>query len=140
MGTKYSMPEMTEDYGQVDVWRISKEFHFSYSHQLHGLEEGHPCGRVHGHNGILVVELEGVGELNEAGFVRDYRELSPVKEFIDENVDHYHLNDVFDFQPSSENIAKWFYHYIRSELNFPNLARVGWSETPKTWCWYEEAR
>lgn len=116
-------------------WTISKEFHFAYAHQLHGLSEGHPCGRVHGHNGILVVELRG-DKLDKSGFVKDYRELDPLKKFIDENIDHYFLNEVFDFQPSSENLAQWFYYYCK-ELGWP-VCRVGWSETPKTWCWYSE--
>lgn len=100
-----------------------------------GLEEGHPCGRVHGHNGVLVVELEG-SELNKDGFVLDYRKLSPVKEFVDGRVDHRHLNDVFEFQPTSENLAKWFYYYCK-QYGWP-VKRVSWSETPKTWAHYAE--
>lgn len=129
---KFSLPSTKSGYG---IWSISKEFHFAYSHQLNNLPEGHPCGRVHGHNGILVVELEGTS-LNDAGFVKDYRDLSPIKDFIDEHLDHYHWNDVFEFQPSSENIAKFFYFLCRDEYGWP-VKRIGFSETPKTWCWYE---
>ena len=39
------------------MYRISKEFHFSASHQLIGLPEDHQCARLHGHNYIVVVEL-----------------------------------------------------------------------------------
>ena len=53
---------------------ISKEFHFSASHQLHGLKEGHPCGRFHGHNYIVKIFLSG--EPNKDGFVQDYGELN----------------------------------------------------------------
>ena len=45
---------------------ISKEFHFSASHQLFGLKEGHPCGRLHGHNYIVKIFLSG--EPNKDGF------------------------------------------------------------------------
>lgn len=55
---------------------ISKEFHFSASHILHGLKDGHPCGRLHGHNYILKFHLKG--EPNEIGFVQDYNELDPL--------------------------------------------------------------
>ena len=36
---------------------ISKEFHFSASHRLEGLHDGHPCGRMHGHNYVVEIEL-----------------------------------------------------------------------------------
>lgn len=41
---------------------LSKEFHFSAAHRLEGLQEGHPCGRMHGHNYIIRVFL--IGEVN----------------------------------------------------------------------------
>lgn len=124
-----------QEEGTTGTYTISKEFHFSYAHVLEGLPEGHPCGNMHGHNGILVVVLEGT-ELNEAGFVMDYRDMSPLKEFVDNAIDHKLLNDVFTFQPSSENMAKWFYGLCK-EFGWP-VKRVSWSETPKTWCHYEE--
>lgn len=39
------------------MFRITKEFHFSASHQLTGLPEDHQCARLHGHNYIVEVEL-----------------------------------------------------------------------------------
>jgi 6-pyruvoyltetrahydropterin/6-carboxytetrahydropterin synthase len=56
------------------MFRITKEFHFSASHQILGLGEDHPCARLHGHNYVVEVELMS-DELNSIGFVRDYREL-----------------------------------------------------------------
>lgn len=55
------------------MYRITKEFHFSASHQLIHLPAEHQCHRMHGHNYIVVVELAGA-ELNADGFVRDYHE------------------------------------------------------------------
>ena len=37
------------------MFSISKQFHFCASHIIEGVPEGHPCGRLHGHN--YVVEL-----------------------------------------------------------------------------------
>ena len=116
-------------------YTISKEFHFSYSHQLTGLPEDHPCSRVHGHNGILKIDL-GSDELDETGFVIDYRALSPMKEYVDEVIDHYHLNDKFDFNPTSENMTKFIFDLCK-EWGWPVVA-VHWSETPKTWATYSE--
>ena len=58
------------------TYRITKEFHFSASHQLKGLPETHQCARLHGHNYIVKVELSST-TLNDHGFVRDYNELAP---------------------------------------------------------------
>lgn len=74
--------------------RITKEFHFSASHVLDRLPSWHPCARMHGHNYVVVLELSARREdLTEAGFVRDYRELDTFKKWMDETLDHRHLNE-----------------------------------------------
>lgn len=119
------------------MYRISKEFHFSAAHRLHGLPQGHPCGREHGHNYIIVLVLED-DELDYRSFVTDYGELSIVKRWIDEEIDHRHLNPILEAegitQTSAENIARWMYETW--EPHFPQLAAVRVSETPKTWAEY----
>ncbi|OAH16435.1 6-carboxy-5,6,7,8-tetrahydropterin synthase [Streptomyces jeddahensis] len=72
---------------------IAKEFHFSASHVLDRLPSWHPCARMHGHNYLVVLELSARREdLTEAGFVRDYRELDDFKTWMDDTLDHRHLN------------------------------------------------
>ena len=116
------------------MYTIRKEFHFSASHNLEGLCDGHPCSRIHGHNYVVTVELRSC-HLNKAGFVRDYRELGHIKRFIDEALDHKHLNDFLPFNPTSENMAKHFYELFKKTT--PELVAVEISETPKTHCRYE---
>lgn len=113
------------------AYTITKEFHFSASHVLTGLNDGHPCGRLHGHNYIVKVELKDEF-LDKVGFVQDYRELDLIKNFIDENLDHKHLNDFFEFNPTAENMAKWM--YFRFKRTIPKLTAIELSETPKTNC------
>ena len=60
------------------MYRITKEFHFSASHQLSHLPDNHQCARLHGHNYIVIVELASK-TLNAEGFVRDYGELKALK-------------------------------------------------------------
>lgn len=108
---------------------IRKEFHFSASHQLNGLPPEHPCSRNHGHNYIVIVELSTI-KLSPVGFVTDYRELEPIKKFIDDALDHKNLNDFFDFNPTAENMAKYLYHLFKKQ--FPQLSAIEVSETPKT--------
>ncbi|GGX88173.1 6-pyruvoyl trahydropterin synthase family protein [Streptomyces hiroshimensis] len=116
--------------------RITKQFAFSASHQLAGLPEGHQCGRLHGHNYVVEVELSaGRDRLTPPGFVRDYGELSELKKWIDELLDHRHLNDVVKEQnPSAENLAVWIYEQWFTV--YPELTAVRVSETPKTWAEY----
>jgi 6-pyruvoyltetrahydropterin/6-carboxytetrahydropterin synthase len=112
---------------------ISKEFHFSASHVLNGLEENHPCGVLHGHNYVVRVFLQG--EPDESGFVVDYRKLQPIKEYIDTFLDHKHLNDVYPFQTTVENMTCHLFHLWK--MNFPQLVAIEMRETPKTCCRYE---
>jgi len=116
------------------MYKISKQFAFSASHILEGLPADHPCTRLHGHNYIVKVHLKSES-LNDTGFVKDYRELDELKDYIDADLDHRHLNDVFDFNPTAENIAKYLYDLFKK--NIPELYAVEISETPKTSAIYE---
>jgi len=114
---------------------ISKEFAFSASHQLTGLHEDHPCSRLHGHNYIIKVTI--TGEVVTPGFVIDYRELGWFKTYLDEQLDHRHLNDVIPgMNPTAENIAEFLLGIVQAILtDSPNVSglAVSVSETPKTW-------
>jgi 6-pyruvoyltetrahydropterin/6-carboxytetrahydropterin synthase len=113
---------------------ISKEFHFSASHRLEGLHHDHPCARMHGHNYIIKIFLKG--EPDKVGFVQDYNELKPIKDYIDNVLDHRHLNDVFPMDnPTVENMSRILFHYFKQD--FPLLHAIEMSETPKTNCRYE---
>lgn len=118
-------------------YEISKQFHFSASHQLDHLPSDHQCARLHGHNYIVEVVL-GSDELNEDGFVKDFGELKPLKEYIDTVLDHRHLNDVLDFKTTSENLAKHIYTLCKKEFGWDEVIEVRVSETPKTWARYRE--
>lgn len=112
-------------------YTITKQFHFSASHVLEGLPAGHQCGRLHGHNYIVEVVLQSA-QVNAHGFVRDYGELKPIKHYIDDVLDHRHLNDVFGtMQTSAENMARHLFDLWAPLV--PELVAVRLSETPKTW-------
>lgn len=116
------------------MYKISKEFAFSASHILEGLPESHPCSRLHGHNYVITVHLKAK-ELNVVGFVKDYRELDEIKQYIDDKLDHRHLNDIFPFNPTAENMAKFLYETFSKDI--PEIYAVEVSETPKTTAIYE---
>jgi 6-pyruvoyltetrahydropterin/6-carboxytetrahydropterin synthase len=116
------------------TYTITKQYHFSSSHILPYLPETHPCGRLHGHNYIVEVELQS-NTLNKNGFVRDYRELDALKKYIDDEIDHRHLNDIFgDDNVTAEKIAQHFYDWCKAR--WPEISAVRISETPKTWAEY----
>jgi len=108
---------------------------FSASHCLNDLSEGHPCSRQHGHNYVVIVELRSK-ELDNKGFVLDYNELKPIKEFIDSALDHKFLNDFLPFNPTAENIARHLFDLFKS--SFPDLYAIEVCETPKTMARYEQ--
>lgn len=116
------------------MYIITKEFHFSASHRLNGLPENHPCNRDHGHNYIIKVECSNA-VLNDTGFVIDYRELDIIKEWINDKLDHQNLNKVLPFNPTAENMAKYFYEKFKEIIWQVSAVEV--SETPKTNARYE---
>ncbi len=115
------------------MYRITKEFHFSASHQLSHLPADHQCARLHGHNYVVEVEL-AAQNLNADGFVRDYGELKPLKTYIDDTFDHRHLNDVLNILTTAENLARHIFDWCAER--WPETAAVRVSETPKTWAEY----
>ena len=108
---------------------------FSASHSLQNLAEGHPCCNLHGHNYEVIIELRSE-KLIKTGFVLDYRDLTPVKKYLDTFLDHKHLNDVLLLvNPTAELIALHLYETFKPTI--PALYAVEVSETPKTSARYE---
>lgn len=120
--------------------RISKDFSFSASHVLDGLPPMHKCTRLHGHS--YRVRIAVSGKPDEMGFVIDFCELAWVEDLIDAELDHRHLNDVLDINPTAENIATWLAGRIatwlqtRPERHRIDGLEVGVSETESTWAVY----
>lgn len=61
------------------------------------------CTNFHGHNWIITVTLRSE-KLTEYGMVMDF---THIKKRIHERLDHQNLNEIFDFNPTAENISKW---------------------------------
>lgn len=121
------------------MYLIEKTHEFSSAHRLDGLPEGHKCGSMHGHNYVVKVSIS-TPDLDHNGFVLDFSDLSPLFKLIDELLDHKVINDIVDFNPTSENLCKWLYDLTRDNLVVPaNCSiRVSLSETQRTWATYYE--
>jgi 6-pyruvoyltetrahydropterin/6-carboxytetrahydropterin synthase len=116
------------------MYMISKQFRFDASHRLLGLPPDHKCGRLHGHSYAVELILQRMS-LDECGFVVDYGDLAPFKEYIDNSLDHRDLNEVLGFQTTAENIAKHL-HHIASDLFQGVVIVVRVAETSNTWASY----
>ena len=89
------------------MYYIEKKFEISASHSLI-LDYESKCTSLHGHNWIITVYCKS-SILNKNGMVVDFSE---IKENISKKMDHKNLNEVFDFNPTAENIAKWIVDQI----------------------------
>jgi 6-pyruvoyltetrahydropterin/6-carboxytetrahydropterin synthase len=116
------------------MYKISKTFTFSASHVLDLLDPEHPCARLHGHNYTVCFFLQSE-TLDEYGFVKDYRSLRVVQQYLDDTFDHRHLNDILLCHPTAENLAHFLYQHFKPV--FPALCAVEVAETPQTSCRYE---
>lgn len=116
------------------MFRITKEFHFSASHQLKQMPEGHQCARLHGHNYVVTIEL--AREFTDGnGFVIDFGDLKPFQHYIDTTLDHRHLNDALGsdngYMTTAEHLARHLFEW--AACYWPNqIVAVRVSETPKT--------
>jgi 6-pyruvoyltetrahydropterin/6-carboxytetrahydropterin synthase len=118
----------------VDMYTIAKKFSYSASHMIGGLTPEHPCGRLHGHNYEVEVVLQSAA-LDSIGFIRDYHELSALKEFLDATVDHKHLNNVLGHdRTTAETLSKWLYDWCKAR--WPEVVAVRVCESPRTWAEY----
>lgn len=84
------------------MYYISKRFEISGAHNL-TLDYESKCQRLHGHNWIVTVYCRSK-DLDKNGMVCDF---AHIKGIVNEKLDHRYLNDVFDFNPTAENIAHW---------------------------------
>ncbi|ONH58385.1 6-pyruvoyl tetrahydrobiopterin synthase [Frankia sp. CcI49] len=121
------------------MYEISKDFPWSASHVVDGLPEGHQCARLHGHNYVARV-IMSAEKLDTVGFVVDYGALAPVKRWIDGVLDHRHLNDELEFNPTAENLARFLADLVPRLVEIPEgvSVSVAVSETPKTWATWRE--
>lgn len=123
------------------MYVIGKRFHFSASHQLPALPEGHPCARLHGHNYTVEVSVAAEG-LVGPGFVTDFAELAPLRIYLDATFDHRHLNDVLPIPSTSENLAAhlatWFVDNLEPQIP-GTLVSMRVSETDTSWAEYKVA-
>ncbi len=99
--------------------RVSRSF--SAAHRIH--DSGGKCENIHGHNYRVEVAISS-RELNPPGMVADFVE---VRARLDSILpDHKSLNEVYDFNPTTENLARRFFEEMS---RFYPVTRVSVWET-----------
>ncbi len=98
------------------MYEISVTSHFSGAHRLRYLHG--KCEELHGHNWKVQVSVAS-DRLGKEGIVIDFGILKQKVEKVLKTLDHTYLNDLPHFsgvEPSSENIAKYIFDKLKSEL------------------------
>jgi len=119
------------------MYAISKKFDFCYGHRVYtqdcnvkyALEDSNPCKRIHGHQGTVSAIIES-DQLDYRGFVIDFKELSFIKKFINDNLDHRFILSFED--PGFENLTQLPVNVIKSEAYPVELLDniiMGWRHT-----------
>lgn len=89
------------------MYYVSKRIEIAGAHKLK-LDYESKCSNLHGHNWIVVVYCKSE-ELDSNGMVYDFKH---IKNKISDKLDHQYINDVVDFNPTAENMAKWICEQI----------------------------
>lgn len=101
------------------MYRVSKRMEIAGSHKLE-LNYESKCQNLHGHNWIVTVFVEAQ-ELDENGMVIDF---THIKKEIHDVLDHNHINDVVDFNPTAENMCKWIADKVNLMRKGANCSKV----------------
>ncbi|MCD7978938.1 MAG: 6-carboxytetrahydropterin synthase QueD [Tannerellaceae bacterium] len=108
------------------MYTVKKTMEISAAHSLR-LSYESKCECLHGHNWVITVWCRAK-ELNADGMVVDF---THIKQDIQARLDHKNLNDVFSFNTTAENLAKWICDQIPACYK-----RV--QESENNVAWYEE--
>ena len=93
-------------------WILTVRDKFQAAHYLK--EYKGKCEKMHGHTFQVEVKIE-VNTLDQTGIGIDF---TVIKKHLSEILpDHTLLNDIFDFNPSAENLSRHFYHELHGHYH-----------------------
>ena len=89
-------------------WILKVKDRFQAAHFLK--EYKGKCEKIHGHTFQVEVEIE-ITKLDKTGIGIDFTKIK--KKLSEILPDHTLLNEVYDFNPSAENLARHFYYGLK---------------------------
>lgn len=110
------------------MYYVKKTLELSASHCL-DLDYDSKCVNEHGHNWIINIFCKSE-QLNNNGMVIDFVD---IKEVV-MKLDHRFLNDIVTFNPTAENLAKYFWEQIQC------CYKVEVIESRDNCAWYENEK
>jgi len=100
-------------------WDLVVRQKFSAAHFLEHYQG--KCEKMHGHTFEIEVHFQ-TSAVGKSGISIDFGE---IKEYLHQLVpDHKVLNEVFDFSPSAENLARHFFEQIKAK--YPVIRVMVW--------------
>jgi 6-pyruvoyltetrahydropterin/6-carboxytetrahydropterin synthase len=103
-------------------WILIVKDRFQAAHYLKGYKG--KCEKMHGHTFQVEIQIE-VDRLDKTGIGIDF---NVIKEKLNAVLpDHTLLNDVFDFNPSAENLSRHFFQELK--MHFPVKSVTVWEST-----------
>ena len=113
---------------------LFKQFSIEAAHWLPHVPPEHKCRRMHGHSFQIEVHVSGPVDA-EVGWVMDFAEIKAAFAPIEEQIDHYCLNEIPGLDnPTSENLARWIWERLKPGL--PLLSSIVIRETCTSGCIY----
>lgn len=109
------------------MYYVSKRLEIAGAHRL-TLDYESKCQNLHGHNWIIIVYCKS-DKLDKNGMVIDFKH---IKNMISDKLDHQYINEIVNFNPTAENMAKWIHDQI------PNCYKVSVQESEGNIAIYEE--
>jgi len=95
----------------MGIYKVSKRMEIAGAHRL-SLPYDSKCSNLHGHNWIVTVHCKAE-HLTKYGMVVDFKK---IKNLIHGKFDHQYINDIVDFNPTAENMARYFHDVINDYL------------------------
>lgn len=114
---------------------IFKVFNIDAAHRLPNVPEDHKCAQMHGHSFRIEIHIRGPID-PKLGWVIDFADIVKVFNPIYDQLDHKCLNEIAGLEnPTSENLAKWIWKYLKPTL--PLLRKIVVQESPTSGCVYK---
>lgn len=97
-------------------WDLIVKDKFSAAHYLEHYKG--KCEKMHGHTFEVEVHIR-IDSLDKSGIGIDFTELKAyLKEILP---DHKVLNEVYDFSPSAENLARHLYYQVKDKYSVSKI-------------------